>query len=207
MLVYKINTPGSQELPRQAVVMSRVKNIIIFDIPNHDFIREDYLPFNAEFEKKYFDILSSLETGKTEAYNEEGSKDYTVISDEDLAKGLELKKHITLVLVKLHYEKLINFSLLELGVEKTTWERQKTEADTYVVDPDSDKITFIRTLAEKRGIDLSLLVEKIQTKSVEYAVYVANMLGEQHNIEIQVESVVDVASLNALDIIPETCKF
>lgn len=72
--------------------------------------------------------------------------------------------------------------------ERDTWQQQKEEAYSYIVD-NTVGVPMIFNMAQKRGITLDELVTKIIAKSGIYSSTIGDILGEQHGKEDAIDAI------------------
>lgn len=120
------------------------------------------------------------------------------LTDEDKVKGVEFNKFVFLKVIadrftERHKDLMVDASKLE----KDTWEEQKREAFGYQSD-NTYPTPIIDILSEGRGIDKSVLVDKIITNVTAYNVKMANLLLEQQLLESRVKACQTIADCHRL---------
>ena len=120
------------------------------------------------------------------------------LTDEDRAKGVEFNKIVFLKVIadrftERHKDLMVDASKLE----KDTWEEQKREAFGYQAD-NTYPTPVIDILSEGRGIEKSVLIDKIITNVTAYNVKMANLLLEQQLLETRVKACQTIADCHRL---------
>jgi hypothetical protein len=131
--------------------------------------------------------------------------DETPFTKEELETGLQFRKLVKKLKLKKYYNSLIKNTFNIYDTEKETWERQKFEADKYLLD-NTASTPFLDILSTNRGITKEELVTKIISKADAYATYVGTQLGLQHKAEDEIDACTTLAELDSLNL-PEFCDF
>lgn len=129
--------------------------------------------------------------------------DSTSMTQLQLDNGLLLRKLLKKLKLKKYYDVSIKGAFSSLDTERETWERQKIEADAYILDVNAGT-PFLDALSTSRGITKADVVQKILAKAEIYAIAIGNLLGEQYKFEDQLELVSTLAELDAL-VLPDFC--
>lgn len=206
MIFYEFNKPGTEPIKQNSVI-GGVDDITFFDVQDNINVKDTYLPFPGEMTKLALDSARMLRKGKFTIYTENGEKIKPEMTEEEKVLGLETRKIIKIIKLRKYYQDLIENTFPILSNEKSSWERQKTEADLYTLD-NTASVAFISTLANTRGITLDELVAKILEKAEAYALFIAGTIGTQHKQEEDIEA---CTTLEELDIVqedlPDFCMF
>lgn len=120
------------------------------------------------------------------------------LTDEDRVKGVEFNKVVFHKVIadrftERHKDLMVDASKLE----KDTWEEQKREAFGYQAD-NTYPTPVIDILSEGRGIEKSVLIDKIITNVTAYNVKMANLLLEQQLLETRVKDCQTIADCHRL---------
>jgi len=204
MIFYEFRRPNIN-LIKQNEVIYDFDDLTFYNVEDENNIGEFYLPFNKDFSKLDFHLALFLQKGVKTEYNEKGEKIKTDLTDDEKVKALEVYKEVKIIKLRKYYENKLFNAFSNLSIEKSSWERQKTEADLYMTDNTAD-VPFITTLAEARGITVDDLVVKIIEKAEQYALFVASTLGTQHKQEKEIEDCTTVEEIISLDL-PNFCTF
>lgn len=137
---------------------------------------------NILFGLQFFNIIdgSIKKYDKFGNFNDNNEKIKIILTDDEKKAQIEAKKIVVLEQLKLYSDKKINTLFSSYGTEKETWNIQIEEANNFK--NGIDDITFISVLAEKRGISLELLVEKIIEKNKIFREQSATIIGEKQNL-------------------------
>jgi hypothetical protein len=203
MIFYEFNKPNNKIIQENKTI-TVFDSLSFFEVENIININDTYVSFNKEITVRDFDCARYLRKGNF-SYYEEGEKVKKKMTKKEKEKGLEVRKEMKILKLKKHYEIILSNAFDVLSVEKSSWERQKTEADAYTLDNTAD-IPFIAALAEARGIDLETLVSKILEKAEQYALFVAGTIGTQHKQEADILAASTLEELDALEL-PDFCTF
>jgi len=204
MIFYEFNKPNSAPITQNKVI-GGLDNITFYEVSDLINIKETYLPLSKDITKLDLECARYLRKGIFTRYDEKAKKEKLDMTEEEIAKGLEIRKLIKIIKLRKYNEDLIQNAFPILSNEKLSWERQKTEADLYMADNTTD-VPFISTLAAARGITIDDLVVKILEKAEAYALFVASTLGTQHKQEKEIENCTILEELDALDL-PDFCTF
>lgn len=120
------------------------------------------------------------------------------LTEEDRTKGVEFNKAVFLKVIadrftERHKDLMVDVSKLE----KDTWEEQKRESFGYQTD-NTYPTPVIDILSQGRGIEKSVLIDKIITNVTSYNVKMANLLLEQQLLETRVKACQTIADCHRL---------
>jgi len=199
--------PYQQKIP-QNIEIGSLDNVTFYKVPDITNINGDYnISPIQDLEKIGLECARMLRKGNFSRYTETGEKIKPKMTDDEKVLGLEVRKIVKIIKLRKYNEDLIQNTFPILSNEKSSWERQKTEADLYTLD-NTASVPFITELANKRGITLDILVEKILEKAEAYALFVASTLGTQHKQEKEIEDCLSLEELDKVqETLPEFCMF
>jgi len=121
---------------------------------------------------------------------------HTLTSDE-VAGAISFNKYLFKRIIRDRYnQKFLELNKWSSSLEKATWEQQKSEAAAWTAD-NTASTPMLTTMATARGITVSALVSKINTKVSEYNAAIATKLAEQKVLEDEVDALTTIAEAHA----------
>lgn len=118
---------------------------------------------------------------------------HTLTADEQ-AGAIAFNKYLFKRVVRDRYnQKFKELNKWSSHLEAATWEQQKSEASAWTAD-NSASTPMLTTMATARGISVSDLVSKINSKVTAYNNSLATLLGEQKNLEDDIDALADIAA-------------
>ena len=118
---------------------------------------------------------------------------HTLTSDE-VAGAVAFNHYIFKRIIRDRYnQKFKELSKWSSSLEQATWEQQKSEAAAWTAD-NSASTPMLSTMATARGLTVSALVAKINTKLTSYNNALATQLAEQKDLEDEVDALADIAA-------------
>lgn len=118
---------------------------------------------------------------------------HTMTADE-VAGAVSFNKYLFKRIIRDRYnQKFKELNKWSSDLEAATWEQQKKEADAWTAD-NTATTPMLTTMATARGISVSDLVTKINTKVTAYNSALATLLGEQKDLEDDVDALADIAA-------------
>ena len=115
------------------------------------------------------------------------------LTDTDRENAVKFNQYIFKRIIRDRYNaKFMELSKPASHVEKASWEQQKSEASAWTAD-NSASTPMLTTMATARGISVSDLVGKINSKVSAYNSAVATLLGEQKDLEDEVDALDTIA--------------
>tara|TARA_B110000977_G_scaffold34786_1_gene46490 strand:+ start:4389 stop:5129 length:741 start_codon:yes stop_codon:yes gene_type:complete len=125
----------------------------------------------------------------------EASKVTHTLSSDDVAQGVLFQKVLFKRIIRDRYNQHFLALTQASALEKQSWAVQQAEAEAWTADNSASTPT-LSTLATARSLTVSALVSKINTKVTAYNSAVATLLGEQKDLEDEVDALTDVAGLH-----------
>ena len=125
----------------------------------------------------------------------EASKVTHTLSSDDVAQGVLFQKVLFKRIIRDRYNQHFLALTQASALEKQSWSVQQAEAKDWTADNSASTPT-LSTLATARSLTVSALVSKINTKVTAYNSAVATLLGEQKDLEDEVDALTDVAGLH-----------
>ncbi len=118
---------------------------------------------------------------------------HTLTSDE-VAGAISFNKYLFKRIIRDRYnQKFLELNKWSSSLEKATWEQQKSEAAAWTAD-NTASTPMLSTMATARGLTVSALVAKINTKLTAYNSALATQLAAQKDLEDDVDALADIAA-------------
>lgn len=121
-----------------------------------------------------------------------------ILTDEDRSKGVEFAKAVMLKFIADRFTQRYKDLMVDASnLEKDTWEEQKREAFGYQSD-NTYPTPLIDILSQGRGIEKSVLIQKIIDNVNSYNIKLGNLLLEQQLLEQRVKDCTTLADTHRL---------
>jgi len=205
MIAYIINNKNVLDEEKFKFIVS-IENIDIIEIEDLTLVTEEFKKFNMD-DVTFDDYIYMSSLKKGELKGSEMNKDAKPkkMTKEQKERGLKLLKELKMVKLRKLYEVKMNLLYKEYNIERSTWDKQIMEAKAYKEDNNAE-VPFIKQLAETRGVELDVLVNKIIKKADEFSIALGKMLGEQHKYEDLIKTIDSFEkSLEVNEKLPQEC--
>ena len=115
------------------------------------------------------------------------------LTDAEVAGAVSFNHYLFKRVIRDRYnQKFLELNKWSSSLEKATWEQQKSEAAAWTAD-NSASTPMLTTMATARGISVSDLVSKINTKLTAYNSALATQLAAQKDLEDEVDALDTIA--------------
>lgn len=198
MVYYNFIKPGQASY--YPSILGSLDELIFYDI-------RDYINTDGEYPLSNIDdqnLITQTNFVLAQYLRVETLPDGTAMTVDEINTGLKVHVLLKKLKLKRYYDIKMKELFGSLDTERGTWERQKIEVDKYLLDNNAST-PFLDVLSTARGITKADLVTKISDKANLYTLGVANLLGEQHKLEDELELCSTLAELDAL-VLPDFCN-
>lgn len=115
------------------------------------------------------------------------------LTDAEVAGAVSFNHYLFKRIIRDRYnQKFLELNKWSSSLEKATWEQQKSEATAWTAD-NTASTPMLTTMATARGISVSDLVSKINTKLTAYNSALATQLAAQKDLEDDVDALDTIA--------------
>jgi len=120
------------------------------------------------------------------------------LTEDDRQNSINFtKKLMRYILDDIYEKRFIQEKLSVTELESNTWAQQETEAKAYLADS-SASTPMLAVLADKRGITVAEMADKVMTAVTAYNTKIATMLGNKQLVEKEIKDCVSIADCNRL---------
>lgn len=139
--------------------------------------------------------LENLLTSQQIADIEASNKTKYILSEKDIALGIEFHKLILYKIIEDRFsEKYLELHHYGSDLEKASWAAQQYEAQL----PKEAPKPVLQILAQSKGISIDEMTKKVNDKISQYNLSIANLLAEEQKLKSEVKACKTIAECHRL---------